>query len=242
VAVFAGVGSAAAPPESPKTVFFRANGLYAEERYAEAAAQYEALVAAGLESGNLHFNLGNAYFKTGDVGRAILEYERARRWIPGDPDLAANLGHARSVAEVAEEPSVWTRLLFPFAGRFSTDALLLAASVLYTLLMLLLVAGRLVAPVARGARVAAAVAAAGLALLLPSVVYRLATVDLPTYAVVVARQDATVRFEPSAGGTVHFAAKPGVVLRVVGEREAWLQVMRSDGRRGWVERAQIATL
>jgi SH3-like domain-containing protein len=81
-----------------------------------------------------------------------------------------------------------------------------------------------------------------LAVLLPSVAYRLATVDLPTYAVVVARQDATVRFEPTAGGTVHFASKPGAVLRVVGAREAWLQVMRPDGRRGWVERGVVETL
>jgi tetratricopeptide (TPR) repeat protein len=234
------IGSAAAPrrarrrSSSARTASTRRNG-------AEAAARNARPVAGGLES-EFHFNLGNAYFKAGDIGRAILEYERARRWIPGDPDLAANLGHARSVAEVAEEPSVWTRLLFPFGERFSTDALLLAASALYTLLMLLLVAGRLVAPLARGARVGAALAAAALALLVPSVAYRLATVDLPTHAVVVARQDATVRFEPSAGGTVHFAAKPGTVLRIVGEREAWLQVMRSDGRRGWVERAQIATI
>src|SRR5262249_59015968 len=51
--------------ESPNTIFFRANTLYTEEHYADAAAQYEQLLAAGLESGNLYFNLGNAYFKAG---------------------------------------------------------------------------------------------------------------------------------------------------------------------------------
>ena len=230
---------AAAPPDAPKTIFFRANASYAEEHYAEAAAQYEQLVAAGLASGSLYFNLGNAYFKTGDVGRAILEYERARRWIPGDPDLRANLSHARSVARTVDEPSVWSRLLFPLADRFSTDALLLAASVLYAVGMLFLVAARLAERIARVARTAALVVALALAVVVPSLVDRLATVDLVDYAVVVARADATVRFEPSAGGTVHFVAKPGSVLRVVGTRDGWVQVMRDDGRRGWAERAAV---
>lgn len=242
VAVCAASARAAAPPDSPKTIFFRANALYAEEHYAEAAALYEQLVAAGLASGNLYFNLGNAYFKTGDVGRAILEYERARRRIPGDPDLRANLGHARSVAGASDEPFVWARLLFPLADRFSTGALLLAASALYAVGMLLLAAARLAERLARVARAAALVAGVALAVLVPSLVYRLATVDLPDYAVVVAPADATVRFEPSPGGTVHFASKPGTVLRVVGTREGWVQVMRDDGRRGWVERAVVETL
>ena len=233
---------AAAPPDSPKTIFFRANALYAEEHYAEAAALYEQLLAADLASGNLYFNLGNAYFKTGDVGRAILEYERARRRIPGDPDLRANLGHARSVAGATDEPSVPARFLFPLADRFSSDALLLAASVLYAVGMLLLAVARLAERAARVARAAALVVGLALAVLVPSLVYRLATVDLPDYAVVVARADATVRFEPSAGGTVHFASKRGSVLRVLGAREGWVQVMRDDGRRGWVERAAVETL
>jgi tetratricopeptide (TPR) repeat protein len=231
-----------AAAESPNTIFFRANGLYAEERYGEAAARYEQILADGLASGNLYFNLGNAYFKAGDLGRAILNYERARRLMPADPDLIANLGYARSLTGTAEEPRVLVRLLFPLAERFSTDGLLLVACAVYVLLVLLLIAGRLVAAIARGARVAAVVTGLALAALLPSVAYRLVTFDLPTYAVVVTKADATVRFEPSAGGTVHFQAKPGSVVQVGGEREGWVHVVRTDGRRGWVERGALGIL
>ena len=233
---------AAPAAESANTIFFRANTLYAEEHYAEAAAQYEQLLAVGLESGNLYFNLGNAYFKAGDVGHAMLNYQRARRLVPGDPDLLANLAYARSLAGASDDPPVWTRLLFPLAERFSTDGLLVGASALYVLLMLLLITARLLPATARGARGAAVAIALALALLLPSVAYRLLTVDLPTYAVVVAKEDATVRFEPSTGGTAHFQAKPGSVLRLVGERGGWAQVRRTDGRRGWIEREAVATL
>jgi len=162
--------------------------------------------------------------------------------MPGDPDLLANLAYARSLADVSEAEPVWTRLLFPLAERFSTDGLLVAASAFYVLLMLLLITARLLPTLARGARGAAVATALALALVLSSVAYRLATVDLPTYAVVVAREDATVRFEPSTGGTAHFQAKPGAVLRLVAERGGWRQVRRADGRRGWIERDAVATL
>jgi SH3-like domain-containing protein len=72
--------------------------------------------------------------------------------------------------------------------------------------------------------------------------YRLATIDLPRYGVVVSKEETTVRFEPSASGTAHYAAKPGTVLRVTGERTGWAAVARNDGRRGWIERDALVLL
>ena len=51
-----------------------------------------------------------------------------------------------------------------------------------------------------------------------------------------------IRFEPSDAGTEHFSAKPGRVLRILAERDAWAQVARRDGKRGWVERASLVPL
>jgi tetratricopeptide (TPR) repeat protein len=232
------VAASLAWAESPQAVFFRGNALYAEERYPEAAAAWEQVLAGGHESGNLYFNLGNAWFKQGDVGRAILNYERARRLIPRDPDLDANLGYG---GERWREP-VYARILFPLASRMSSDELLFAASVAYATLMLLLVVARLVPAVQRGAAAAAIAAGVGLAVLLGSAAWRLVTLDLPSWAVVIAAGDSTVRFEPSATGTAHFDAKPGDVLRLLAEREGWAQVARHDGRRGWIERDALAGL
>ncbi|HUI25620.1 MAG TPA: BatD family protein, partial [Candidatus Kryptonia bacterium] len=177
----------AATNESPNTVFFHANALYGEEHYAEAAAEYEKILAGGRESSSVYFNLGNAYFKAGDVGRAILNYERARRLIPRDPDLHANLDYARSLSDQSDDTPIYSRLLFPLADRMSSDELLLAASAAYTLLMALLVLGRLVAPAQRAASMSAIGAAVVLALTLTSGAHRLLTVDLPTYGVVIAK-------------------------------------------------------
>ena len=238
----AGVAHAVAPAESPNTIFFRANALYGDERWAEAAAEYERVIAAGWESGNLYFNLGNAWFRAGDVGRAVLDYERARRLLPRDPDVHANLGYARELAGDPRDESVWARLVFPLAGRATTDELLVAASAVYTTMMALLTLALFLPRLAFGARRTTAATAVALLVVTSSAVYRLATLDGPSWAVVVGRDEAPVRFEPSAGGTVHFQAKPGTMVRLLGAREGWAQVQRADGRRGWVEQTAVATL
>jgi tetratricopeptide (TPR) repeat protein len=241
-----GIGLAAAAAlaaeESPSALFFRGNALYSSEQYADAVTAYERALGAGVESEALHFNLGNAYFKSGDVGHAVLSYERARRLAPGDPDLAANLSYARELAsDPVEEPLV-ARVGFPLASRFGTETLAGGAAIAWWLLWLALAAGRLQPGLERAGRVAAAVAALALVATVSSAGYRWWTLDHPTHAVVVARTDTTVRFEPSATGTAHFVAKPGTVLRVESARERWSQVVARDGRRGWIETAALATI
>lgn len=219
--------------DTPHTIFFHANALYGEERYAEAAAEYQRLLATGLESGPLYFNLGNACFRAGDVGHAVLAYERARRLAPGDPDVLANLRFARAGA-APDEPPLGARVLFPLAVRAASDGLLLLASALYVALVVLGIVRRLAPTIERATAVAARVIVLLLAVVASSAAYRILAIEVPAYAVVVAPQGAAVRFEPSTTGTPHFTAKTGALLRVLAIRDQWAQVTRPDGTRGWI--------
>ena len=232
----------AAGGDNASALFIRANGLYGDARYAEAAAAYEQILAGGVESGAVQFNLGNAHLKAGDVGRAILAYERASRLTPADPDLLANLRFARELARDVAEPSVVERLVFPLAGRASTSALALVTAACWWLFWLALALGALV-PAARSlARgVALAIGLAGV-VVGASAVHRWLTLEHPTVAVVVARDDVTVRSEPTAGATALFVATPGTVLTIERAREGAALVTSRDGRRGWVESAALATI
>jgi tetratricopeptide (TPR) repeat protein len=230
----------AAGSEGPSALFIRANGLYGNERYADAAATYEQILAAGVESGAVQFNLGNAYLKAGDVGRAVLAYERARRLVPGDPDLAANLGFARELAHDVVEPSLVERIAFPLSGRASTATLAAAGAVAWWLVWLSLTAGVLVPAAAGTARAIAIVAGLAGAVVGASGVHRWWTVERPTIAVVVAPKDVTVRAEPTANATALFVATPGTVVEVERTREQASLVRSRDGRRGWVESATLA--
>src|SRR5262249_40982996 len=141
---------ASAASDNPQAMFFRANGLYADGRYAEAAAEYERVLGTGVASANVYFNLGNAYLKAGDVGRAVLAYERARRLAPGDPDVRANLAFAREQGGEDDEPPRWTRVAFPLASVWPSDTVLAVAAAAWWALFLLLAARHLL-PAARRA-------------------------------------------------------------------------------------------
>lgn len=87
--------------------FQNANRMYDDGEYDEAALTYERLIGLGADDPTLYYNLANAYYKTDDLGRAILNYMRARRLAPFDADIAANLDLALRKAETS--PSLRTR-------------------------------------------------------------------------------------------------------------------------------------
>lgn len=84
-----------APPDLSR-VFLKGVESYENGHYQAAAEKFLTVAENGVENGQLYYNLGNAYFKAGDLGRSILWYEKARQLMPHDPELAFNLDHARS--------------------------------------------------------------------------------------------------------------------------------------------------
>jgi hypothetical protein len=85
--------------KGPQDIFVSANELYAKGNYKEAIKLYESILQEGKESAALYYDLGNAYFKTNNIGYAILNYERALKSDPDDEDIKANLKLANQKAE-----------------------------------------------------------------------------------------------------------------------------------------------
>jgi len=81
-------------PEAEEA-FFRANELYRDARYEEAIMVYEQIMESGYHSADLYFNLGNAYYRSNKIPRAILNFERAALLSPGDDDIRFNLELSR---------------------------------------------------------------------------------------------------------------------------------------------------
>ena len=85
-----------------------ADSAYINKEYAKAIEIYESMLQQG-ESGEVYYNLGNAYFKQDELGKAILNYERALLLQPGNSDINANLDMARAktVDKVNPNPEVF---------------------------------------------------------------------------------------------------------------------------------------
>lgn len=93
-------------PADPNKLFYSANSSYEKREYSKAIEEYNKILDLGIDSGPLYYNMGNSYFKSGKLGMAILYYAKARRLMPYDSDLKANLNYARSLVETsaAETP------------------------------------------------------------------------------------------------------------------------------------------
>ncbi len=72
-------------------LFAQANKFYLDQSYEKAAETYEKLIVSGKYAPEVYFNLGNAYYKSGNIAPAILNYERAKNLRPSDPDILYNL-------------------------------------------------------------------------------------------------------------------------------------------------------
>jgi len=83
--------------QTPKELFDTANRHYQDGQYKESISNYESIVHQGIVNSNVFYNLGNAYFKDKQTGKAIINYERAFRLKPYDKDTRANLKFIRSM-------------------------------------------------------------------------------------------------------------------------------------------------
>lgn len=83
----------------PDSLFKAGCEAYASADYATAVSAWEDVQATGLTSRELLYNLGGGYVKTGEIGKAVLCYERALRMNPSDADVKYNLDYARSLTQ-----------------------------------------------------------------------------------------------------------------------------------------------
>src|SRR5689334_14496956 len=108
--------------------FAKANQEFASGDFDGATRDYEDLVRAGQDTPNLFYNLGNAYFRKKDFGRAILNYQRALALDPRHAEAQANLRIARDEARALElNPDKFERAL----GVASQDQFTIAATVAF---------------------------------------------------------------------------------------------------------------
>lgn len=97
------------------TPISQANQLYNQNQFREAAEIYERVIADGMESGHLYYNLGNTYFRMGNLAEAILNYVKAQNLLPRNEDVEANLQYAvRQTADQLDgrEPHILESILF----------------------------------------------------------------------------------------------------------------------------------
>lgn len=223
------------PAEDSSAAFDAANRLYAQNKFSEAAAGYEQLLTSGSISPALYFNLGNARFKSGEIGRAIMAYRQAETLTPRDPDVRANLKFAR--AQVTG-PTLRASFLQQTLGTLSlnewTGSSTVALWVTFSLL-----AWRQIRPSFAPALRNWTLLAATVALTL-CVATALAFWQNPARdSVIVSAREATIRNGPFEESPSAFTANDGAEFLLLDRKDDWLQVTDGTRRIGWLKRDAV---
>lgn len=214
--------------------FEQANRLYEQGKFREAADLYGAISVTN-RSAALIYNRGNAWFKAGEIGRAICAYREALTISPRDPDLRANLRFAR---DQVQGPTLRESRFLRWLGSLTvTEWTWLATVPLWVLLLLM--AAMQWRPALRASLRVYVVAAA-----LATVAFGVCTVvalqaSRSTAQAIVTADEVTVRHGPLEDSAMAFTAHDGAELRVLDTKDDWVQVTPDSRRVGWLQRSQV---
>ena len=227
-----------ASAEDVSTAFNDANKFYEQGKFSEAATRYEKIVQAGSVSAPLYFNLGNAYLKSGRVGRAIVAYRSAEKLAPRDPDVRANLQFARRQAgEGSPAPrKFWESSI----QKLSLNEWTVLASGVVSLWFFLLAIRQWQGDWKNSFR--PAIAALGFLAVVSIVCLFSAIRQEFTQPSVIIAPEAVVRRGPYDESPSVFTLRDGTEVTVLDRKNDWLEIVDGSQRTGWLAEKQMMSL
>jgi len=219
----------------PSSAFEAANKLYYGGKFAEAVAAYENILYSGQKSVALYYNLGNAYFKSGQIGKAIAVYREAEKMTPRDPDIRANLQFARNQIQ---GPTLASSRGQRVLGKLTLNEWTLLAALALWVCFLILAIREWRPNLKRSLRFYLFAAAIATVLLFACVSISWIENRSTRTAIVISR-DVPVRRGPLEDASSSFTVHDGAELRVIDQNNEWLQVTTDPSRIGWLRRDQV---
>lgn len=223
--------------ETDQERFKKALKYYDEENFSEAVEEFSKLAGLGYENGDLYYNLGNAYYRNGEVGSAVAAYLAAKKLKPRDPDILANLDFAFKQGQdqlAYQDASLWRKMAF-WVDSVTPKELIYVAVLLLALGLLLL------KPLSTKFK--------NSFMWLQSAVFFLSLSGIFFGAFfiswslqedwgAIASETAVIRSGPGMHNTAVFSLHEGAPFKYNGESSGWYKIELSDGKKGWVDQQQ----
>lgn len=226
--------------------FEEGNQLYSDGKYQEAIDTYSGILSTGVESGELYFNLANAYYKNGELANAILNYERAVLLKPHDKDIKYNLELANSQTTDKIESiddffiSEWVQDL---RNKTTSDtwAFIGVACFILTIIMaaFFFFSNSVILKKAGFYLGVGLIVATGVTLTFSN--SQKNKLMVRNHAIVFS-PSLTVKSSPNVNGTEIFILHEGTKVEIVSTLGQWKEIQIADGTVGWVEESSITVI
>ena len=219
------------------------NRAYIEGNYDKAIEEYTTILNGGEYSMKLYYNLANAYFKAGAMGKAILYYNKALRIAPSQEDIRHNLAlaEAQTKDRIAVIPEFflnrWMRTMRNSMSCTAWSVLSLVwLGVMLAFGLLFLLASRI-----RWRKMGFYGALCAFLLFVATTSFAISSRNdmLSHDEAIVMGTAISVKSSPDRSATDLFVLHEGTKVKVLTEVDEWVEVVIADGKKGWTERKNI---
>lgn len=216
-----------------------------EGNFEEAINTYETILSEGKESATLYYNLGYAYYKSGQLGRAVLNMERSKRLAPNDQDVIANLEQAYSLTDQMQtlEPVFFVRWWHSFTNMMGSDGWAWMFIIVFVL-FLLGVSGFLFADsvAIRKAGFFSAIVLFFVGVLALSISVNKRNDVVDGQEAIIMSASVTLTTSPDKNGSEMAVLHEGTHVDIVSELGEWIEVRLKDGNVGWLKKAEVEVI
>lgn len=224
--------------ETPEQLFDGANQAYRQAKYSEAIKKYEQILDGNI-NGEVYYNLGNAYYKSGNIGKAILHYERAMKWLANDDDVRHNLQLANLmiIDRIEAVPGLFVWEWWDAIKSACTLNGITWLAYMFFVGVIGAVIVAMLAPSYAWRRAAFFAGTASLLLLIFSVTIFVAKLDAlqRTVSAILTANITTVKNSPDMNSTDAFVLHSGIKVSIIDTVNNWFKIRLADGKIGWME-------
>ncbi len=226
-----------------KTVLDSAFTAYNKKDYKKAIQFYHQIIDSGFASAYLYYNIGNAYFRTNEIAKAILYYEKAKLLNPKDPDIEHNLKYANALIsdKINELPEpfyiTWFRQI---TYLFNANTWAWISISLFLLILVLIYVNFLSSSLffTRLIKTIATFIFFAWIFSLSTTYYTYKYSASKKYAIIMSKV-VEVKSSPDENSTSLFVLHEGTKVYIKDEFEEWLEIKIADGNTGWLKTTDV---
>ena len=232
--------------QSPIQLFDLGNEAYNQGLYEKAKNFYVKVLDENLHSAELYFNLGNSYYKTGEIAESIFYLELANRLSPGQIDIKNNIKFAKNMGldSIEELPkSQIYQAQKKFLNIISIDSWSII-SLLFSWLFCILFGVYIWSQNSKIKRVFFILSSLIMIFLLTSIsmIYNIDNSKKQNNSAIIFEKKINVNSEPNNRSTLLFNLHEGTMIEVTEKLDDWLKIKIANGSEGWIENKNIRFL
>lgn len=221
----------------------QAEKAYSEKNFGQAISIYESILKEGYTSYKLHYNLGNAYYKNNELGKAIYNYEIANKLQPNNKDVKINLkiANEKTIDKIESKENFFIiAIKSGLVNALSTNGWawfsIFSLVGFLSFIFMFIISHKLILK-----RIGFFLGGVSLIVFIASMILGFLALDdnrAINYAIILNRES-RVHEDPTPTSKTKFTLHEGTKINVLESNTDWTNIKLENGNEGWVKTTEI---